>query len=213
MEKYHYFIVDGASVVLPVTPERAAWERGVNMETINISAVGDVYRPGKPKRHRGRIEGFFPANDYPWLAPGAVADPYYYVSLFSALMEAKTVVRYIVGGTEINAQVVVEGISYEERDGSGDVYYTLSLAEWVDLEAVTVSGIDTSWTGNAGTGNSGQTSDQTTQQYTVGSGDMLSLLCRRSHGTRPAKASKAPTGDNPPAPHPLRTRGDPRQCG
>ena len=25
MEKYHYFIVDGASVVLPVTPERAAW--------------------------------------------------------------------------------------------------------------------------------------------------------------------------------------------
>ena len=57
MEKYHYFIVDGASVVLPVTPERAAWERGVNIETINISAVGDVYRPGKPKRHRGRIEG------------------------------------------------------------------------------------------------------------------------------------------------------------
>lgn len=187
MEKYHYFIVDGASVVLPVTPERAAWERGVNMETINISAVGDVYRPGKPKRHRGRIEGFFPANDYPWLAPGAVADPYYYVSLFSALMEEKTVVRYIVGGTEINAQVVVEGISYEERDGSGDVYYTLSLAEWVDLEAVTVSGIDTSWTGNAGTGNSGQTSDQTTQQYTVVSGDMLSIICRRYYGNGSAK--------------------------
>ena len=101
MEKYHYFIVDGASVVLPVTPERASWERSVNIEAINISAVGDVYRPGKPKRRRGQIEGFFPANDYPWLAPGAVADPYYYVNLFSSLMEQKTVVRYIIGGTEI----------------------------------------------------------------------------------------------------------------
>lgn len=191
MEKYHYFLTEGGTVVLPVTPERASWEKGVNIEAINISAVGDVYRPGKPKRHRGQIEGFFPAHEYPWLAPGAVADPYYYVSLFSTLMEQKTVVRYIVGGTEINAQVVVEGLAYEERDGSGDVYYTLSLAEWVDLEAVTVSTIDTAWTGNAGTGNSGQTASQTTQQYTVVAGDMLSVICRRTYGNGSAKYYEA----------------------
>ena len=187
MERYHYFIFDGASVALPVTPERASWERAVNIEAVNISAVGDVYRPGKPKRHRGKIEGFFPANDYPWLAPGATTDPYYYGGLFSALMEEKTVVRYIVGGTEINALVVVEGIAYEEKDGSGDVYYTLSLAEWVDLEAVTVSELDTAWTGNAGTGNAGQSADQTARQYIVVSGDVLSVICRRFYGNGSAK--------------------------
>ena len=182
MEKYHYFLIDGSTLVLPVTPEKTAWEKAINIEAINISAVGDVYRAGKPKRYRGQIEGFFPAVDYPWLAPGAVADPYYYVNAFTAAMEQKKVIRYIVGGTEINAQVLIEGITYQEQDGSGDVYYTLSLAEWVDLEAVTVSTIDTAWTGNAGTGNSGQTSDQTTRQYTVVSGDVLSVICRRYYG-------------------------------
>ena len=75
MEKYHYFIVDGSTVTLPVTPETASWAKAINIEAINISAVGDVYRPGKPKRYRGQIEGLFPAHEYPWLAPGAVADP------------------------------------------------------------------------------------------------------------------------------------------
>ena len=202
MEKYHYFIIDGGTVVLPVTPEQATWEKGINIEAINISAVGDVYRPGKPTRYRGSIEGFFPAHDYPWLAPGAISDPYYYINLFTALMEQKTVIRYIVGGTEINAQVVVEALSYREQDGSGDVYYTLSLAEWVDLEAVTVSTIDTAWTGNAGTGNTGQTSSQSTQQYTVVAGDMLSVICRRYYGNGSAKYYEAVAAYNGiPNPH------------
>lgn len=62
------------------------------------------------------------------------------MSLFTSLAHEGEVVRYIVAGTEINAQVVVEDLQYREKDSSGDVYYTLSLAEWVDLEAVTVSG-------------------------------------------------------------------------
>ena len=92
-----------------------------------------------------------------------------------------------MGGTEVNGQGGGEGIRYEVREGSGDVYYTLSLAEWVALEAVPISRIDTSRTGKAGTGNSGQTSDQTTQQYTVVSGDMLSIICRRYYGNGSAK--------------------------
>ena len=63
--------------------------------------------------------------------------------------------------------------------------------EWVDLEAVTVSTIDTAWTGNAGTGNSGQTASQTTQQYTVVAGDMLSVICRRTYGNGSAKYYEA----------------------
>lgn len=68
------------------------------------------------------------------------------MSLFTSLAHEGEVVRYIVAGTEINAQVVVEDLQYREKDSSGDVYYTLSLAEWVDLEAVTVSRPTTAWT-------------------------------------------------------------------
>lgn len=55
MEKTFCFLINGRSLVLPVTPERATWEQGVNIESINISAVGDVYRAGKRRRYRGQI--------------------------------------------------------------------------------------------------------------------------------------------------------------
>lgn len=187
MEKTFCFITGERTVVLPVTPEKASWEKAVNIESVNISAVGDVYLPGKAKRFRGQIEGLFPANDYPWIAPGASLDPYAYVTFFAALMEAGTVVRYIVGGTDINAQVIVEGLEYGEKDGSGDVYYTLSLAEWVELEAVTVSARDGGTAGSAGTGNGSQPGEAGSQQYTIAAGDMLSVICRRFYGNGGAK--------------------------
>lgn len=185
MEKTFCFIAEGRSVVLPVTPERAEWEKAANVESVNISAVGDVYLPGKTKRYRGQIEGIFPANEYPWIKSGAGTDPYAYVNFFAALMENQTVARYVVGGTEINAQVIVEGISYEEKDGSGDVYYTLSLAEWVELEAVTVTGRAAAV--GSGTGNGSQTTEGGRQQYTIAAGDVLSAICRRYYGNGGAK--------------------------
>lgn len=180
-EKYFYFLTDGETLTLPVTPERYTWAQGKRIETVNISAVGDVSLAGKPTRYAGRIECMFPNHEYSWLAPGAVADPYYYVNRFAAWAAGEDVVRFIVGGTEINAQVLVESIQYSERDGSGDVYAVIELREWIDLEAVTVSKLDTS-TGTGGTGNSGQGSSGGSRQYTIVAGDMLSILCRRFYG-------------------------------
>lgn len=41
--------------------------------------------------------------------------------------------------------------------------------------------------GSAGTGNGSQPSETGTQQYTIVSGDMLSVICRRSYGNGGAK--------------------------
>lgn len=41
------FIRDSVSLVMPVTPGNYQWSVGKNMETINISQLGDVYRPGR----------------------------------------------------------------------------------------------------------------------------------------------------------------------
>ncbi|MCI8420610.1 MAG: LysM peptidoglycan-binding domain-containing protein, partial [Oscillospiraceae bacterium] len=52
----------------------------------------------------------------------------------------------------------------------------------------TVSNLDTN-TGSGGTQNSGQTQEQGSQrqQYTIVSGDMLSVLCRRFYGNGTAE--------------------------
>lgn len=180
-EKRFYFIIDGTQLALPVTPSRYSWEQGKSIETVNISELGDVALAGKPQRYSGSIECLFPANSYPWLAPGAGTDPWYYVGVFSRLALSEQPVRYIVGGAEINAQVLVESITYEEKDASGDVYATLRLREWTDVEAVTVSNLDAA-AGTGGTQNGSQTQSGGSQQYTIVSGDMLSVLCRRFYG-------------------------------
>ena len=146
-------------LLLPVTPKSYTWGTGKSIETVNISEVGDVSLAGKPTRYRGRIECMFPASSYPWLTPGAVPDPYYYVDRFRDWAGNKKVIRFIIGGTQVNSQVLVEDIQYTEQDASGDVYAVINLREWVDLEAATVSNLDTS-TGSGGTQNSGQTQEQ-----------------------------------------------------
>lgn len=47
------FIKNGTALTLPVTPARYAWGVGCNMETIHISQLGDVYRPGGRSRFSG----------------------------------------------------------------------------------------------------------------------------------------------------------------
>ena len=188
MEKIFYFLYNTDTVALPVTPKSWTWGQGKSVETVNISEVGDVSLAGKPKRYRGRIECMFPANPYPWLTPGAGTDPWWYVGRFSMWARGRAPVRFIVGGTRINSQVLIENIQYTEQDASGDVYAVIDLVEWVDLEAATVSNLDTN-TGSGGTQNSGQTREQSAQrqQYTIVSGDMLSVLCRRFYGSGTAE--------------------------
>lgn len=180
-EKRFYFMFGAEVLTLPVTPKSYSWTQGKSVETVNISELGDVTIPGKPTRHSGSIECMFPAQAYPWVTPGAVLDPYYYVNRFAAAAVDKSVVRFIIGGTEVNSQVLIESIQYREKDGSGDVYAVIALREWIDVEAATVSELDTS-TGTGGTQNSGQPQTAGSQKYTIVSGDMLSILCRRFYG-------------------------------
>ncbi len=180
-EKFVYFIGDGAQITLPVTPKSYTWRQGKNIESVNISELGDVHLAGKPTRYSGKVSCMFPAREYPWLAPGASTDPYAYVSQFGRWSQMKTVVRMIIGQTDINAQVLIEEIQYSEKDGSGDVYADIAVREWIDLEAVTVTELDPA-TGMGGTQNSGQSGSQSGQSYTIVAGDTLSVLCRRFYG-------------------------------
>ena len=92
-------------LLLPVTPKSYTWGTGKSIETVNISEVGDVSLAGKPRRYSGRIECMFPASPYPWMTPGAVPDPYYYVDRFRDWASGKKVIRFIIGGPQVNSQI------------------------------------------------------------------------------------------------------------
>lgn len=176
------FIKDGTALTLPVTPAGYTWGVGHNLETINISQLGDVYRPGGRSRFSGEaLECLLPAQDYPWMEPGAIANPQYYVDILTAWAAAGEPVRYIVSGTQINTQVYLESVEWRERDGTGDVYASIWMREYTDLEAREVAAADPtdSATGNASRPMEGSGSNQS---YTIVRGDTLSTICRRYYG-------------------------------
>lgn len=49
------FIANGDVLTLPITPASYEWTTGKNIETVNISQLGDVYLPGNRSRHSGML--------------------------------------------------------------------------------------------------------------------------------------------------------------
>ena len=78
------FIRDSVSLVMPVTPDTYQWTVGKRIETININALGDVYRPGGMTRFSGNLDFLLPAQDYPWMEAGSHAEPQYYLDYLNA---------------------------------------------------------------------------------------------------------------------------------
>lgn len=152
-------------------------EAGRAVETLDMAETGQISLPGLKSLFDQPVEGFFPARDYPFLAPGAVADPWYYVGLLTQWSADAQVCRYIVSGTDINAPVLLGPLSYGEQDGSGDVYYTLPLKEYRYLDEVVVEE-----TGNSSRPVEAASEPETADRYTVVKGDSLWAICKRTYG-------------------------------
>ena len=184
------FLADGEELQLPVPPLPFGWGAAQNVRELTVNGTGTVTLPGDPASVSGTLEILLPAHDYPFNQPGAVLDPYYYVERFKGWIAGKKIVRYVVPGV-LNERVVLQELTYQERDGTGDVYATLYLRSSPPLEAVTTqnnTGMQSgtgSGSGNGGA-NTGRAEPETSSQaqtYTVVAGDCLSVICRRFYGS------------------------------
>ena len=116
-------------MILPITPESFTVNNGIDIQTVNITALGDVRIAGYPTLDSISISSFFPAQSYSF-AMSSYQDPWGLVEKIKTWMTGQVVLRFIVTGTNINKPVLVEGIDVGESDGSNDVTYTLTLAEY-----------------------------------------------------------------------------------
>lgn len=167
----------GQELTLPVTPASYPMAMGRAVETLDMAETGQISLPGLRSLFDEAIEGFFPARLYPFCAPGAVADPQYYIGLLTQWSEAAQVCRYIVSGTGINVPVLLGPLSYGEEDGSNDVRYTIPLREYRYLEDAVVEE-----TGNTDRPVEPAAEPKTAERYTVEAGDCLWTICRRVYG-------------------------------
>ncbi len=190
-----FIIKASKQITLPVTPESFEVSYGRRVETVNIHEVGDVNLPGGLALGSIKISCLFPAQPYPFAHDSG--DPYGYVDDIKKLIEKAKPVRFIVSDTGVNEQVLIEDITYGERDGTGDVYATITMRGYREVSAVQTAAVLGAVTRGAGSGSVGSE-----QSYTAVYGDTLCGICRKFYGDGSyAMAQKLAAKNNRPDPN------------
>lgn len=124
---------------LPILPPSFGVEAGNLNTRVNINEIGNINLIGKSDLKEITIGTFFPAQNYYLCEYTGFPKPYECVEMIENWRLSGKPIRLIITDTPINLAMAIENFSYNERDGTGDVYYTLELAEYVFLETRTES--------------------------------------------------------------------------
>ena len=168
----------GQALTLPVTPSSYPMAAGRAVERLDMAQTGQIALPGLDTLFGVQLEFMLPAQRYPFMTSGTVADPRYYIELLTTWSKNANVCRYIVAGTDINNPVLLGPLEYGEQDGTNDVYCKLPLYEYRYLDEVQVE----KYTQNSGRAEETSGQAQTADSYTVVKGDSLWAICKKFYG-------------------------------
>lgn len=174
-ERKFIFRSGSTELSLPVTPESYRVETGINIEVVNIHTLGDAILTGYGTLATIQISCMLPSQRYPFADS---SNPDYYISQFEKWIKKKSKVRFVIGGTGVNVQTIIQSIAYGERDGTNDVYADIILREYRTLAAVKVA----KPTASKPRGGTTQTASSSVTNYKVVYGDTLCGICRRFYG-------------------------------
>jgi len=119
------------SLQLPVPPSNYTIKRALNNGTVVVEGLGEVSFIGKPKLAEiPPIESFFPAQQYSWCQYSPIQTSKQCTDLIEKWIANRKSIRYLITDTSINIECTIESFEYGERDGTGDVYFSLSLKEY-----------------------------------------------------------------------------------
>jgi len=177
LRKFIFKAPDGVALVLPVTPKGYQIEHGRKANALDMYLAGQVNLPGSQVLLDETIECLLPAQNYPFVIPGAVLDPWYYISRLQRWSEEGTVLRFIVSDTPVNKAVILDPILYREQDGTNDLYCTIPMRGYRDLAVMEYVQLQT---GNAFRAVDAEPEMPST--YIVAAGDTLLGIARRFYG-------------------------------
>lgn len=172
-------VATGVELVMPTYAQVGyAWRHGMGMETISLAELGDVAVPTVRTLCAEPLKVLLPAQSYPFNVPGANLNPWTYLEALERRCDARSIQRYIITGTPINAAVYIKEIHYTEPDGTGDLEVTIQLQEAKTPKAIPAA---SSLKLELGTreDNGGGLMAST---YTVVQGDTMLAIARKIYG-------------------------------
>lgn len=118
---------------LPVPPPTFSISKGnINKTVITANTSGEINLLGKGEGRLAEItlSSFFPAQEYYFCDYRGFPKPYQCVEIIERWRKSGQPIRLIITDTDINIAVGIENFEYGEKDGTGDVYFTLALKEY-----------------------------------------------------------------------------------
>lgn len=131
----------GSSIKLPVTPEEFFCSVSNKNGTVNINNDGDYNMIGMTGLKSISLSSFFPAQYYSFCVC-TPKEPSEYVETIEAWRTSGYPVTIVITGTSINLDCLIESFTYGYKDGTEDIYYTLSLKEYRYIQGVAADKID-----------------------------------------------------------------------
>ena len=117
----------------PVTPSEIALNGSSDISTQKINNLGEISLFSGKKLKTTNINSFFPNKVYNFCNYSDFEPPYEFVKRIEGWLSNGDKLRYIVTGMNINIPVIITSFEYMEKDGTGDVYFNLSLTESVPI--------------------------------------------------------------------------------
>ena len=135
----------------PVTPSEVICETSASINTESVNDLGEVSLFSGVGLKNIPIDSFFPNKDYSFCTYSNIEKPYELVRKLETWQNNGTKLRYIVTDTYTNIPVMINSFTYQEQDGTGDVYFNLSLVEYKEIKLNKTSSSDNSNSNNNAT--------------------------------------------------------------
>ncbi len=113
----------------PVIPGEYSVTTERNVDTVNVNAIGETDLLGKCGLRTVTFSSFFPKNyDSGYCEYSSLRSPKACVEIIEKIQRGNPA-KLIITGTPINFRVTVTSFNWKEQDGTGDIYFTITLKE------------------------------------------------------------------------------------
>ena len=131
-------------LVMPVAPEsyNVSFENQIN--TVNITSIGDITYAGYRKATSWTDKFLLPAHSYSFNNAGADTNPKYYIDQLKIWQSNRVLLNYIVSDAAVNIPIYINKVEYGEDDGTNNVKLSVTVTSYYKKASSVMSRKDVS---------------------------------------------------------------------
>lgn len=168
---------------LPVPVKEIQVKTGADINTVNILKKGEIGLPGGKKLDNISFSSFFPQQYRSFCQYSGFPSPDEFINHIETAQKEGKPIRFIITGTDINKLFLVENFEKTYKiHGRGDVDFSISLVEYIEIEIPKIADATKSTDKNNKRPSKKDNSSKKDREHIVKKGDTLWGLSKKYYG-------------------------------